>query len=377
MSPSPFVTLVFHGKRFNGAQMPLEVLPELAAYRELVLAIAKSLHQSRHPERQRLPKGFESGFRLVLQGVGEGSAVPMISRVTDLLFPDEDYFAQARDLVERAVEAAANDNDLPAALSKDLIARFNSFGRTLGDDEWITVGKPGVLGGATYNRQVRRRLILHAQGTYEDEVDLVGEVRATDKDGETFGLRMSDGRKLQVRTLPHFMRIATRASDKEELVRVRGTGLFDVEGTLLRVVIATDVSPAEEGVEPTRPGCPTPVDAQLDSLRALASGWYDASSPGYEPEALAWLSKLLTALLDGFALPRPYIYPTPEGLARAEWSSRTWEIITSFDLHRHAVDALAVRLDADEIRETSIPLSEPGGETKLGRFLEDYLGAQA
>ena len=50
--------------------------------------------------------------------------------------------------------------------------------------------------------------------------------------------------------------------------------------------MATDVSLAEEGDEQTRPGCPTPVEAQVESLAALPGGWYDDSSPAYDGPAL-------------------------------------------------------------------------------------------
>lgn len=382
MSSSPFVTLIFRGKRFDEARMPLEALPELAAYRELVLAIAKALHQAEHPDRQRLPKGFEASFRLVLQRVEPGSAIPIVSRVVEpptmgALFPTPDYFERARDLVQDVVAAAGKNTALPAGLSSDVLARFNSFGRTLGDDESIIVAQPGTREGAAYDRAVRRRLVLQAQGTYEDEVDLVGEVRSADKDAESFALRTADGRKLSVRTPPHFLPQAFRSMQDEVIVRVRGIGLYDAESTLLKVTMATDVSPAEEGEEQTRPGCPTPVETQLESLRLLESGWFDESSPAYEPGSLAWLSKLLNALLHTFQLPRPYIYPSPDGLARAEWSAPGWEIITSFDLKEHSAEALAVRLDADEQHEATIPLQEPGGESELGSFLAKHLSVHA
>jgi len=381
MSSSSFVTLIFRGKRFDEAAMPLEALPELAAYRELVLATAKALHQADHPERQRLPRGFEAAFRLVLERVEPGSTIPIISRVTEqpptaLLFADAakpDYFERARDLVEQGIAAGAKGAAPPAALSKDLLARFNSFGRSLADDESIVVAQPGKRDGAVYDRVVRRRLVLQAQATYEDDVDLVGEVRAANKDAEGFVLRTSDGRKLDVRTPPHFFPLAVRSMGEAALVRVRGLGLYDADGSLTKVTMATDVSLAEEGDEQTRPGCPTPVDAQLQSLGALERGWDGESSPAYPPTSLEWLSKLLTALLDGFQLPRPYIYPTPEGLARAEWSGPAWEIVTNFDLDRHSADVLAVRIDAEEQHEISIPLKEPGGESRLGRFLTEHL----
>ncbi len=80
MADDTFATLIFKGGRFQGAAMPLEALPELAAYRELVLAVAKAIWQGDHQERQRLPKGFERDFRLVMLGVTEGSTVPQIAR---------------------------------------------------------------------------------------------------------------------------------------------------------------------------------------------------------------------------------------------------------------------------------------------------------
>jgi hypothetical protein len=383
MSSSPFVTLIFRGARFQRAAMPVEALPELAAYRELVLAVAKVLFQVGNPDRQRLPKGFEAGFRLVLERIEPGSAIPIVSRLSDeppmmMLFPVSaapDWFDKARDVVERGIAAAAKGKQLPDELSKEILARFNAFGRTLGEDESIVVAQPGRREGAVYDRKVRRRLVLQAQATYEDEVNLLGEVRAADKDAEGFALRTSDGRKLEVHAPPLFFPLALRSLGESALVRVRGTGLYDADATLLKVTMASDVSLAEEGEEQTRPGCPTPVETQVESLKSLAAGWYDESSQAYDPSSLAWLGKLLLGLLDGFQLPRPYIYPTPEGLARAEWSGAAWEIVSSFDLGSRSVEVMAARANSDEMHEITVPLAEPGGESKLGRFLIEHLAA--
>jgi hypothetical protein len=381
MSKSPFVTLIFRGRRFHEPAMPLESLPELAAYRDLVLAVAKVLFQEEKPGRQRLPKGFEAGFRLVLERVDPGSAVPVVSRLFDdpgskmPLFPTSDLFDNARDVVERGIAAAAKDLPLPKELTKEILARFNAFGRTLVDDESIVVAQPGKREGAIYDRAVRRKLVLQAQATYEDDVNLVGEVRAADKDAEGFVLRTSDGRKLEVRTPTLFFPLALRSLGEAALVRVRGTGLFDADSTLLKVTMASDVSLAEEGDEQTRPGCPTPVETQVESLKALAPGWYDETSKAYDVPALDWLAKLLKGLLDGFQLPRPYIYPTPEGLARAEWSGAGWEVVTSFDLGSRSAEVTAVRANSEELHELAVPLNQPGGESQLGRFLTDHLAA--
>jgi hypothetical protein len=386
MTENRFVTLIFRGARFEDAAMPVPVLSELIAYEAIVLAVARALFLGEHQDRSRLPKGFEASFGLAMKGVEKGSALPVIVRVSEpswtphLAFDaaDSDWFERARDLVEASIDAVANHRDLPPEFPVEILPRFTAFGRTLGDDDSIIVAQPGRHLGATYDRRVRKSLILRAQGTYEDEVNLVGEVRAADKDTEGFAIRMEDDRKLEVRTPRAFFPLALRSLTTSASVRVRGTGLFDAEGTLLKVTMASDVSLAEEGDEQTRPGCPTPVETQVQSLKALAPGWYDDEGLGFEADKLDWLSKLLIAVLDGFQLPRPYIYPTPEGFARAEWPGAKWDVSTNFDLGARQADVFAVRvdIDSDEHHELTVPLTEPGAETKLGRFLHDHLSQQ-
>ena len=382
MTRNPFVTLVFRGKRFDAAAMPLEALPELAAYRDLVLAVAKAHYHEQNPDRQRLPKGFEEGFRLVLDRVDAGSAVPVVSRLRDestLPFaadaaPGSDVFELARVIVERAIDSVSKRKKPPQEMTAELLARFNAFGRTLRDEESIVVAPPGKRDGAVYNRTVRRALVLRAQTTYEDDVDLVGEVRAADKDIDGFSLRLRDGRKVDVHTLPLFFRLALRSLDASALVRVRGSGLFDAAGSLLRVTLATDVSLAEEGDEgSTRAGCPSSIDSQIDSLKGLAPGWFDEATTAYDSAQLEWLGKLLHGVLEAFELPTPYVYPTPEGLARAEWSLRHWEIVANIDLTKKMVDVIAAHAESDEVHELPVALLEPGAESKFGRFLSEHI----
>ncbi len=385
MIKQPFVTLVFRGKRFDEAAMPLEALPELAAYRELVVSVAKELYTSRNPGRKRLPKGFDASFRLVVDRVDTGSVVPNISRIIgasalllpgmlSLSPPSIDLFDEARVIVQEAIAACATDSPMPAELKPDSFARFNPFGRTLRADESVVVAAPGVREGAVYNKDTRRKLLLRAQSTYEDEVDLIGEVRAADKDAGGFILRTLDGAKIDVRAVPLFLPRAVRSLDDSTLVRVRGTGVFDGEGRLLKVTTTTDVSLAEEGDDPAaRQSCALGIEAQVDSLKGLADGWFDGDGKSYEAVSLAWLADLLTGLLDGFQLPTPYVYPTPEGHARAEWPGRDWEIVANFDLTSKSAEIIAARLDSDELHERNMALTTPGAESHLGRFLVDHL----
>ncbi len=376
----PFANLVFRGTRYTDGLMPVEALPELAAYRELVLALAKGVFQAAHPERQRLPKGFEAGFRLVLEKVESGSAVPNIARLLPVPtalpgfeLDGPDPFATARDKLQEAIEAVTAGRDLPSEVTPDILFRFNAFGRTLRDDESMIVAQPGQRIGALYNREVRRALVLRAQLTYEDNVDLVGEVRGADKDTEGFALRTADGMKVDVRVPPLFMPLALTSLTGTAPVRVRGNGLFSADGTLQRVLIATDVSPAEEADSPTFRSCSTSVDVQVRSLLDLGAGWFDEQSPAFQAEPMGWLANVLRGLVDSFHLPTPYIYPTPEGGARAEWSTRGWEVAATVDLTSKTVEAFAARVGSEEVHELPLVLTQPGAEPKLGRFVADHL----
>ncbi len=382
MKKSPFVSLIFKGARFGEASMPLETLPELAAYRELVLEAAKALFQARNPTRKRLPRGFENGLHLVLEKVIEGgSAIPQISRVDerDLALLDvpreDDIFELARDLIQNGIAAGGMAPDvLPPDLAKQVLARFGSFGRTLGPDESIVVGLPGTRNGAIYNRALRKKLVLQAQPLYEDEIDLVGDVRAADRDSEGFDLRTLEGIKYRVRVPEMFFPIALRSLSTSVPVRVRGTGLFDETGSLRRIEMATDVSIAEEDLAgDRRRGCSTPIEQQVHSLSILPAGWFDESSPSYQQGQLDWMLNLLKGILEGFNLPVPYLYPTPEGTARAEWPGSKWEVVANVGLVEHVADVMAVRLDSDRIEEDKFSLNLPGSESKLGRFLVEHL----
>jgi hypothetical protein len=264
---------------------------------------------------------------------------------------------------------------MSADLAKQVLARFGAFGRTLRSEEAITIADPGTRDGVRYTREVRRGLVLQAQTTYEDEVDILGEVRAADKDVDGFTLRTAEGKKIPVRASTLFFPLALQSLTDAAPVRVRGTGLLDADGNVSRIT-ATDVSLAEEGVErQSRPGCPTPIEQQVEALRALPSGWFDESSRAFDPRSLEWLASLFRGVLDSFELPSPYLYPTPEGLARAEWPGSAWEIVANIDLGLKLADVLAVRIGSDRVDEQRFPLDQPGGESRLGRFLTEHLQA--
>lgn len=85
----------FTGTRFDEHTLPVDVARDLAAYESLIVDLAKHLYLTNHPERQRVPKGFAANFRLDIDRIDPGSAMPnlvvVLSRaergVRSFLFP--------------------------------------------------------------------------------------------------------------------------------------------------------------------------------------------------------------------------------------------------------------------------------------------------
>lgn len=126
-----------------------------------------------------------------------------------------------------------------------------------------------------------------------------------------------------------------------------------------------------------RPGSRIPVPEQVDSLEGLQDGWLDGEGLAFSDDALAWSSRLLESIVNGFELSTPHIYPTPEGSVRAEWSRPLWEISAELDWSRKSSEVRAVRLDADEVIERSFALGEAGQEVRLGSFLAHQMRGEA
>ena len=54
----------FKGKRFDDHGLDLDVLPDLFAFKQLLVETAKALWRRAHPDRERLPKNFEDRLKL-------------------------------------------------------------------------------------------------------------------------------------------------------------------------------------------------------------------------------------------------------------------------------------------------------------------------
>jgi hypothetical protein len=189
------VSLRFDGRRFENHALDVECTQELIAYRTLVLECAKELWRRNNPDRVRLPKGFEDGFRLEFDRVEPGSTVLPLRRVRDLTqgeFDLGDDFDEAAALIDAAIVAADRDDLLPDRLPATVIPLFRDFGRSLRADEVLFTKARHCDREAPYTARARARLADWIGPTYEDTVDLEGEVRMANLGPGAFKLQLSD-----------------------------------------------------------------------------------------------------------------------------------------------------------------------------------------
>src|SRR3990172_10310185 len=94
------VVHTFKGGSFDDHGVDLDALPDLLAYKTLLVETAKELWRRKNPDRQRLPKNFEDSLSLKFYEIKAGSAaIPLmreieISDQISLLDSEEDELDQ-------------------------------------------------------------------------------------------------------------------------------------------------------------------------------------------------------------------------------------------------------------------------------------------
>jgi hypothetical protein len=250
------VTHFFKGGRFDDHGIDVDVLPDLIAYKKILVETAKEIWRRKNPNRRRLPKNFDETLSLKFYVIRAGSAgVPLMREIqseqTKLAF-DRDELDEAVEMLDDAIEAIAADKPLPEALPKNVIPLFGDYGKTLRNDEQIELRIPHRRKGASYGAPERERFIKLAETAYEDLVDYTGEIRAADLDRGNFVLKLPDGAKIIGKFTPDQETTITDALRAHVSARlhVRGRAEFFNEAGPRRLVSIECLSVEPAGEKP-------------------------------------------------------------------------------------------------------------------------------
>lgn len=240
-------TLRFEGERFADHTLDVDATQELIAYKKLVLECAKELWRRHNPGRIRLPRGFEEGFALAFSEILDGSAgIPLKRRIEHeddaLPFLPEDEFSEAAELIDEAIDSAGAGLTLPSRLPRNVIPLFRDFGGTLTAEESLYLRATGRKAEAAYTAIVRNRLANWTEPTYEDAVDLTGEVSMANVRGGQFTMLLQAGQTTSGRfsAAQEAQVLEALRLHREVRLRVKGIGEFNQADRSLRRLVRVD-----------------------------------------------------------------------------------------------------------------------------------------
>lgn len=238
-------SLRFDGPRFDSHALDVDCVSELLVYKKLVLECAKELWYRKYPGRERLPRGFEERLTLEFSEIRQGSAEVPLCRVvlndqTPLDLGDE--FDDAASLIDATILAAHQDQLLPADFPKNIIPLFRDFGKSLKDSETLFVQARNRESAAPYTAKARGCLAGWTEATFEDVVDITGEVSMANIRGGIFELAINAGPLVRGKfsELQEVEILDALRAHKTVRLRVCGLGEFSIIDRQLRKFIRID-----------------------------------------------------------------------------------------------------------------------------------------
>lgn len=343
--------LRYVGPRFDGARLPLDVLSDLPAFRDLLVSYAKDRWRAMNVERRRLPRGFDKSISFDLVSIDLGSAIPTLDwnrktaqanlpGFTDELEELVDY---SYEQLIRLIDGAGNDQ-FPQALSSEHIRALNKLGSGLQDRERIEfLGSTGADGNIVFlDTHRRKKLITHVRDTYQTRFEGIGRLLGSHVDGH-IDVETQEYGEIRIQVDPD--RIIKEFDgnincDVQFALQIE----LDNNDTYRGIVDVFDVEliDAQSGVDLMR------CRDRLAAVRSLAAGWHDGSGAAIDDAALDAAERFLTK--------RPFlagayrIYPTDRGGLQFEFETAGWDFSVEFGVGG-TVEMYGVQIEGPEEME--------------------------
>lgn len=376
-SSDSFLELTFDGGRFESHSVPVSVLAELGTLQAILLRVARALWLHEHEGRTRVPRGFNEAAQLNLVASREGSYTAVIRRSEPAHARDassfDHVFDKALEITVQALAAAANDNaQIPANFPRGLLDLLGNLGRHLGKGEELRIrGKTSEM-VARVNQSSRGRFALLTQLPLESDVDFEGEVESFDDTGK-IRVRTRDGDRIEVPFGRHRREELVLALQQRPMVRVHVRGAMQLQQRRMTVVEEIETVDDERAPELQK------LWDRLKTLEEVPDGWLDGDGRTPTAEVLMFARLVLSRLLvDHRSIPRPKVFPTPDGGLQAEWVLGSWAAEARFSPSSEYIVLEATNADT---MQDSEHLLEPGDvspddATALAEWLSPMVPAE-
>jgi hypothetical protein len=353
-----FLSPRFVGKRFDEHSIPLDVLGDLAALEDLLRELARDTYLVEE-ERERLPDaGYFDNVSVVLSGVGEGSAVPVI----DIHGNDEltEYFERGKFRLLGGLNAASAGGNVTAFIPVKQLRHFEKLGAHLHKGEIVEFDPTNVGEDrrAGFDTSVRNRLSqLYQQsigGT--DTVTVRGPVVRFDLSAGTFTVRPPFGGAVDVAIdSVDWDLLSTAIAECKTGRKLEILGEMDFKTRKIE-------SPSSVKLLDTYD-----VRARMDELGKLRRGWLgNNEGRQIDPEVVESLGELLVQHLGDLDLPR--LYPAENGGVEAEWTCGSLDV--SMEIEPDGSSACVHVLDLQTDKDYEFQIADLHAEGSLDQLRE-------
>jgi len=361
--------LRYVGERFNGARLPVDVLGDLPAFRDLIISFVKESWRLRFSQRRRLPKGFDRNLTFDLVRITEGSAIPNLNWNRSLaqahlpgVIDELDQFVSSS--FEKFVELidCAEDFRPVQVLSPQQIRALNRLGAGLRDDERIEfLGTNSKSGGVIYLDIPRRRKILtRIRETYETRIDGIGTLVETRADGYAGHLVISTEDHGYVRIDLDADEVADNfAPYLQSEIQYDLQVEVDSKDQVRAILEIHDIGLIDEEYSAALIRC---FD-RLEELSKLSDGWLDGEGIAIAEPALVNARRLLVKRKNLCGVFR--LYPNDSGNILIEFENSGWGYTIEFRADSK-IEMFAVELKG-------VGVMEPTEYLSVGhQFLSDF-----
>ncbi|MFT3765158.1 MAG: hypothetical protein QM820_06530 [Minicystis sp.] len=368
-----FIELTFDGGRFKSHSVPVSVLSELGTMQEILLRVARFVWLRGHKERVRVPRGFNEAARLNLVASRENCYTAVLRQSESprarTVESFDAVFDEALDLTVKALAAAANDNGdgAPGNFPADALELLGNLGRQLGEDEELRIRGRTSDTVARVDQRSRARLAQWSRKPLEVEVEFEGEAEQFDDFAHRVWVRDRHGSRIEVPYGLHRRDELIEAVRQRPMVRVRVRGEM-ILGPQSRMKTVEEL----ETVDDERAADLKKLWDRLKELESVPEGWLEGKGRKPTDRVLAYTRGVLARLLVELrTLPRPKVFPTPDGGLQAEWVLTPWAAEARFDPSSEVIVLEATNTDTGEDREHVLVAGKVSAENAalLGEWL--------
>jgi len=349
-------SIIFDGKRFDFHVLPIELFPDIQAFEKLIKHCAAKKYKEAHPDRERLPKGFNKKISIGISNIAEGSTGVEFSHIMAYgqqnICPtsEEGCFQAAIDEITSLIDSVSDEfSDIP----EDYIPFFDKFGRGLQEGDTLII-RSSDNKTAKMDRKKRHIILTATKTPFTDEISAYGIVSNLDLENDKINVILSiDGIKSEVSIEKNLNEWAELNIENisyklsQHKIYFEGIGRFNGKGKLMSIEEIKDLQIID----------PLDIQARIEELSDLEDGWLDCGGRAISKCGAKKISDLFTRFYDD-KLPLPHIFPTEVGNLQAEWSFKSKEVLLKINLETLGAECTIIDIERDSDEEHILDLSD-------------------